>query len=76
MARAVRAPLPDRSFQPEAGRVSFSDFAFAWLERAYDQRDAGIFWTKVDPLLQSLHADPRWLPFLRRLGLADVAPAE
>jgi tetratricopeptide (TPR) repeat protein len=45
------------------------DVAFAWLERAFDQRDAGIFWTKVDPLLQSLHADPRWQPFLAKLGL-------
>lgn len=25
--------------------------AFEWLERAYTQRDPGIFWTKVDPLL-------------------------
>jgi len=45
------------------------DTAFVWLERAYDQRDAGIFWTKVDPLLLSLHADPRWQPFLAKLGL-------
>ena len=48
-----------------------NDSAFEWLERAYDQRDAGIFWTKVDPFLRSLHADPRWNPFLRKLGLAD-----
>ena len=48
-----------------------SDPAFEWLERAFAQRDAGIFWTKVDPLLQSLHADSRWDPFLRKLGLAD-----
>jgi TolB-like protein/Flp pilus assembly protein TadD len=45
------------------------DVAFAWLERAYDQRDAGIFWTLVDPLLETLHVDPRWLPFLAKLGL-------
>ena len=45
------------------------DVAFAWLERAFDQRDAGIFWTKVDPLLASLHTDPRWQPFLGKLGL-------
>jgi len=44
--------------------------AFEWLERAYAQRDAGIFWTKVDPLLRSLHADPLWGVFLRKLGLA------
>jgi TolB-like protein/Tfp pilus assembly protein PilF len=48
-----------------------ADSAFEWLERAYDQRDAGIFWTGVDPFLRSLHADPRWAPFLRKLGLAD-----
>ena len=48
-----------------------ADLAFEWLERACVQRDAGIFWTKVDPLLRSLHADPRWEVFLRKLGLAD-----
>ncbi len=45
--------------------------AFEWLERAYTQRDPGIFWTKVDPLLHSLHVDPRWAAFLRKMGLAD-----
>ena len=45
--------------------------AFEWLERAFAQRDPGIFWTKVDPLLRSLHADPRWDQFLRKLGLVD-----
>lgn len=48
-----------------------TDLAFEWLERAFDQRDAGIFWTKVDRRLCSLHADPRWDVFLRKLGLAD-----
>ena len=48
-----------------------ADLAFEWLERAYDQRDAGIGWTMVDPFLRSLHADPRWNAFLRKLGLVD-----
>jgi len=26
--------------------------------------------TKVSPLLQNLHADPRWQPFLEKMGLA------
>jgi hypothetical protein len=47
--------------------------AFQWLERANDQRDPGIFWTKVDPLLRSLHADARWQVFLGKMGLADSA---
>ena len=48
-----------------------ADPAFEWLERAYDQRDAGIGWTKVDPFLRSLHADPRWGVFLRKIGFTD-----
>jgi len=48
-----------------------ADLAFEWLERAYDQRDAGIGWTMVDPFLRSLHADPRWSAFVGKLGLAD-----
>jgi TolB-like protein/Tfp pilus assembly protein PilF len=47
------------------------DLAFEWLERAYVQHDAGIFWTKVDSLLRPLHADPRWDAFVRKVGLAD-----
>jgi TolB-like protein/Tfp pilus assembly protein PilF len=46
------------------------DKAFEWLETAYVQRDPGIVHTAVDEFMRPLHADPRWLPFLRRLGLA------
>ena len=48
-----------------------SSRAFEWLERALVQRDPGIFWTKVDPLLRSLHGDPRWGAFMRKLGFAE-----
>jgi TolB-like protein/Tfp pilus assembly protein PilF len=46
------------------------DKAFEWLETAYKQRDPGIVYTGVDPLLRPLHGDARWLPLLQRLGLA------
>jgi len=52
------------------------DKAFEWLETAYAQRDPGVVHTAVDEFLRSLHADPRWMPFLRRLGLADTATPE
>jgi TolB-like protein/predicted Zn-dependent protease len=48
-----------------------SDRAFAWLERAHRQRDPGLIWTRADPLLARLHADPRWPALLRQLGLHD-----
>jgi TolB-like protein/Tfp pilus assembly protein PilF len=47
------------------------DLAFAWLERAYVQRDPGLSQLKTHPLFRALHADPRWGEFLRKMGLAD-----
>jgi len=47
-----------------------SDKAFEWLERAYAQRDPGAIYTASDIFLRPLHADPRWKPLLRKLGLA------
>lgn len=47
------------------------DAAFEWLERARVQRDAGVAWTKVDPLLCALHTDGRWVAFLRKVGFVD-----
>jgi tetratricopeptide (TPR) repeat protein len=47
------------------------DEAFAWLETSFRQRDTGMIWLKNDPLLRGLHGDPRWLPLLRKMGLAD-----
>lgn len=47
------------------------DEAFAWLETSYQQRDSGTVLLKCDPLLGPLHSDARWLPFLRKLKLAD-----
>ena len=46
-----------------------SDEAFEWLDRAYAQRDSGLIATKVDPLLKSLHNDPRFAAFLKKLNL-------
>ena len=48
-----------------------ADSAFAWLERAYAQRDPGLSNMKQDPLLRNLHADPRWQSFLNEMGLTD-----
>jgi TolB-like protein/cytochrome c-type biogenesis protein CcmH/NrfG len=48
-----------------------TDAAFQWLDRAYRNRDAGFGQLRVDPLLKSLHSDPRWAPFLRQARLAD-----
>jgi TolB-like protein/DNA-binding winged helix-turn-helix (wHTH) protein len=48
-----------------------SDEAFAWLDRAYVQRDDGLISTKVEPLLKSLHNDPRFAAFLKKLNFPN-----
>src|SRR5882724_13240488 len=48
-----------------------SDKAFEWLDRAYSQRDGGLTETKVDPLLKSLHNDPRFAALLKKLNLPN-----
>jgi serine/threonine-protein kinase len=47
------------------------DQAFAWLERACAQRDAGMSMVRASPNMRGLHGDSRWLPFLEKVGLAD-----
>ena len=48
-----------------------ADRAFEWLERTYALRDPGLTYMKMDPLLGSLHADPRWSALLEKMGLPD-----
>jgi TolB-like protein/DNA-binding winged helix-turn-helix (wHTH) protein len=43
--------------------------AFAWLDRAYTTRNDGLVFTKVEPLLKSLHNDPRFSALLKKLNL-------
>jgi tetratricopeptide (TPR) repeat protein len=45
------------------------DQAFAWLERAYAQRDGGLTFIKADPLMKPLLRDPRFAALLAKLGL-------
>ena len=47
------------------------DEAFEWLDRAYAARDAGLADLRPDPLLRSLHGDPRWEAFLKKMGLEN-----
>lgn len=45
-----------------------TDRAFEWLERAYEQRDPGLPEMRTEPLLRSLHGDPRWQKMLEGIG--------
>ena len=45
--------------------------AFEWLERAYEQHDAGLAYIKFDPLLKPLRSDPRYHAMLHKMNLPD-----
>ena len=47
-----------------------TDTAFAWLDRAYRQRDPGTPEMKTSPLMKSLLQDPRRAELLRKMKLA------
>jgi hypothetical protein len=48
-----------------------SNEAFQWLDQAYAQRDSGLIGTNVDPLLKTLHNDPRFAVFLKKIQLPN-----
>jgi serine/threonine-protein kinase len=46
--------------------------AFGWLQRAYEERAQILDWLTVEPALDELRSDPRFLELVERIGL----PAE
>jgi TolB-like protein/DNA-binding winged helix-turn-helix (wHTH) protein len=50
-------------------RLGNNDEAFALLETAWDDRDPSMIQFKVDPANDGLRSDPRYAPFVRRIGL-------
>jgi TolB-like protein/cytochrome c-type biogenesis protein CcmH/NrfG len=78
--RQEAGPLLDRMIAEDGAVAAFQlaeifafdgevERAFEWLERARDQRDPGLSALLGNPLLRSLHGDPRWAALLQSLGL-------
>jgi len=47
-----------------------ADKAFAWLDKAVEYGDSGLSGIVTEKLFDKIHSDPRWLPFLRKVGKA------
>ncbi len=47
------------------------DEAFAWLEKAYQDRSWWLVWIKTDPKMEPLRDDPRFADFMRRVGFPE-----
>jgi hypothetical protein len=50
------------------------DAAFDWLDRAYEERAAWLTYLRVDPRLDPIRGDPRFVALSRAVG-HPVAPA-
>ncbi len=48
-----------------------SDEAMYWLERAYAQKDPGLYYVKADAQLNSIAADPRFKASARKMNLPE-----
>src|SRR5262249_53862284 len=73
LAELLAAPQTDASPQYEIATVYAAlgdrDQAFAWIEKSIAASEGGEIWLKVDPQLDSLRDDPRYVALLRRIGL-------
>jgi tetratricopeptide (TPR) repeat protein len=43
--------------------------AFAWLEKAYEDRSDSLVWLRIDPRLDSIRGDPRLIDLMEKVGL-------
>ncbi|HKO45550.1 MAG TPA: hypothetical protein VJU84_19905 [Pyrinomonadaceae bacterium] len=44
--------------------------AFEWLEKAFKDQSVFLVFLRLEPLMESLHSDPRWQELLMRVGVA------
>jgi tetratricopeptide (TPR) repeat protein len=51
-----------------------TDIALDWLQRAYQERSSWISYLNVEPRLESLRNDPRFLELARQLGGGSLQP--
>jgi len=47
-----------------------ADKAFEWLDKAVAYQDPGLSQIVTENLFDKIQSDPRWLPFLRKIGKA------
>jgi Tfp pilus assembly protein PilF len=63
--------VPSGSVAILHGALGESNEAFAWLEKAYEERDPQLTYIKAGRRFEPLRKDPRFGQFVHRVGLSD-----
>lgn len=75
LAKSEREYITPRSIVYLYAGLGERDRAFEWLERAYRDRDASLFWLRVMPAYDPLRSDARFEDMLQRIGLTGACAA-
>jgi tetratricopeptide (TPR) repeat protein len=70
-ARYQQGLVPSGSVAILYGALGESDEAFAWLDKAYEERDPQLTYIKAGRRFEPLRKDPRFKAFVRRMGLSN-----
>lgn len=62
-------PVSPLTFAGLYVRLEQKDKAFAFLEKAFDERDPSIVQLKIEPIYDTLRDDPRYAELVRKIGL-------
>jgi TolB-like protein/tetratricopeptide (TPR) repeat protein len=73
--RRQRGYVPAAAFLNAYLGLGDTEEAFAWLERAAEERSNIMQFLKVHPFFDSLRGDPRFAEFLRRSNFSPKQPA-
>jgi TolB-like protein/Flp pilus assembly protein TadD len=69
LERSKTKPLPLYQLSYIFGALGENDKAFKYLEQAYEEHSGWALQIKVDPAVDNLRSDPRFTPFVRKMGL-------
>ncbi|HMZ79453.1 MAG TPA: winged helix-turn-helix domain-containing protein [Acidobacteriota bacterium] len=68
-AQSTRSYFPPEEIAKVYIGLGEKDQALVWLEKAFEKRSDHLVFVKVDPVWDSLRADPRFTSLMQRIGL-------
>lgn len=68
-AAARKRYIPPTYFGILYAGLGDKDQALKWLEKAYEERADLLTWLNVEPMMDDVRGDPRFLNLIRRIGL-------